>query len=140
MVSASSGPLVEAVSLHPGEAEGDPARVTGAGLDAVDGDLHDLFGAQVDRPQLVRLTSSRGNVSVCQRRISSVIPLKVLPTMTNSPVAGSRAPRWMLERKPDRRPWPHSAAQHHQVEGVDRLDLAPRLSSSPGFVGRLRDP
>ena len=44
------GTLVEAVSLHPGEAEGDAARVTGAGLDAVDGNFDHLFGAQVDRP------------------------------------------------------------------------------------------
>ena len=44
------GALVEAISLYPGESEGDAARVPGAGLDAVDRHFHHLFGAKVDGP------------------------------------------------------------------------------------------
>ena len=42
--------------------------------------------------------------------ISSVIPLNVFPSMTKSPVEGSRAPRWRLLSHPRLRPLPHSAA------------------------------
>ena len=37
------------------------------------------------------------------------MPLKVLPTMTGSPPSRSRAPRWMFDSVPVRRPYPHSA-------------------------------
>src|SRR4029453_8523083 len=42
------GPLVGAVAQDPGEAQGHPARVAGAGLDAVEGDLHHQLRANVD--------------------------------------------------------------------------------------------
>src|SRR5689334_18442146 len=41
-------PLVRPVSLDPGEAQRDPARVAGAALDAVEGDLDHELGADVD--------------------------------------------------------------------------------------------
>src|SRR5690242_10602830 len=41
-------PLVRPVPLHAGEAQGDAARVAGAALDAVEGDLDDELGTDVD--------------------------------------------------------------------------------------------
>ncbi len=48
------------------------------------------------------------------------------------------APRCRLLSHPVRRPWPHSAAQNDQVEGVDRLDLAPSDAPPTGFVTSTR--
>ena len=73
---------------------------------------------------------------VCQSSIASVMPLNVLPSMTNPPVAGSRAPRWMLDSLPVRRPDPHSTAEHDQVEGVHRLDLQPARAAPARLVRR----
>src|SRR4029434_7738933 len=44
------GALVLPVADDPGEAEGEAAGVAGAGLEAVEGDLHHQLGADVDDP------------------------------------------------------------------------------------------
>ncbi len=64
------------------------------------------------------------------------MPLNVLPSMTNPPVAGFNAPRWMLDSLPVRRPEPHSTAEHDQVEGVHRLDLQPARAAPARLVRR----
>ena len=91
----------------------------------VERDLDHLLRPHVRPRAPSRDVSSSRNRSVCQASISSVMPLKVLPSMTNPPVAGSRAPRWMF----DSQPLPPAAApldgQHDEVEGVPRLDLDP---------------
>ena len=78
------------------------------------------------------------NRSVCQASISSVMPLNVLPSMTKlAGRSGSRAPRWMLESQPRRRPRAPLDGEHHEVEGVDRLDLHPGRAAAAGGVGRV---
>ena len=57
-----------------------------------------------------RCVSSASNRSVCHSSSSSVRPLNVLPSIAQPPVSSSRAPRWRLDSRPRRRPWPHSAA------------------------------
>ena len=53
---------------------------------------------------LVRRTSRARNCSVCQVSTASVRPLKVLPSITSSPVRGSRAARCRFDSHPSRRP------------------------------------
>ena len=69
------------------------------------------------------------------------MPLNVLPSMTNPPVAGSRAPRWMLDSLPVRRPEPHSTAsttRSRVCTGLTFSQPAPRRPASYGAVERLR--
>mgnify|MGYP005849988165 CR=1 FL=1 len=47
---------------------------------------------------------ARGAARSARASISSVRPLKVLPSITNPPLAGSGAPRWRLESHPRRLP------------------------------------
>ena len=103
------GGLVVAVADHPREAQRQAAGVAARALQPVEGDLDDLLRADVDDPVVALASSAPVNRSVCQVSISSVMPLKVLPSITNPP-SGSRAPRWMLESQPFRRPEPSSTA------------------------------
>ena len=126
------GGLVVAVADDPGEPQRQAAGVARRALEAVEGDLDDLLGA--DRDDVRRAVglgpvASSVNRSVCQASISSVMPLNVLPSMTK-PVSAesSRAPRWMLDSQPLRRPRAPLDGEHDQVEGVHRLDLDPRRS------------
>ena len=80
-------------------------------------------------------TASSVNRSVCQRSISSVMPLNVLPIMTNPPVSGSRAPRWMLESSPRRRPEPHSTARTTRSSVWVGLTLTHPLPRRPAAYG-----
>ena len=66
------------------------------------------------------------------------MPLNVLPSITKPPVAGSRAPRWMLDSLPVRRPDPHSTASTTRSRVCTGLTLsqpAPRRPASYGAVG-----
>ena len=76
------------------------------------------------------------NRSVCQASISSVMPLKVLPSITKPThlrVAGAEMdvgePAAAAAGAP-------LDGEHHQVEGVDRLHLHPCRAAPPGVVGR----
>ena len=83
---------------------------------------------------------ARGTAAVCQSSISSVMPLNVLPSMTKPPVSGSRAPRWMLDSLPRRRPEPHSTAsttRSRVCTGLTFSQPAPRRPASYGAVERL---
>ena len=64
------------------------------------------------------------------------MPLNVLPSMTKPPVAGSRAPRWMLESLPRAPPGAPLDGEHDQIEGVHRLDLEPARAAPAGLVRR----
>ncbi len=80
------------------------------------------------------------NRAVCQSSMASVIPLKVFPTMMNPPVAGSRAPRWILESLPRRRPDPHSTASTTRSSvctGLTFSQPAPRRPAWYGASGAL---
>ena len=113
-----------------------PAGVAGGALDPVEGDLDDLLGPHVHDVRRRATVSSSVNRSVCQASISSVIPLNVLPSITNPPVAGSRAAEVDVGQPAP----PPSAApldrEHHQVEGVHRLDLDPGGAAAAGVVRR----
>ena len=77
----------------------------------------------------------RGGAPSASTSISSVIPLKVFPSITNAPPAGSRAPRWRFESFPCRRPCPHSAARTTRSSvcaGFTFNQPAPRLPASYG--------
>ena len=74
--------------------------------------------------------------SVCQASISSVIPLNVLPSITKPPDAGSRAPRWMLESQPWRRPLPHSTASTTRSRVCTGLTLTHADAAAAGVVRR----
>ena len=80
-------------------------------------------------------TASSVKRSVCQRSISSVMPLNVLPIMTKPPVSGSRAPRWMFDRVPWRRPDPHSTASTTRSRVCVGLTLTQPLPRRPAAYG-----
>ncbi len=75
--------------------------------------------------------SARSAIAAC----SSVMPLNVLPTMTNPPSL-PRAPRCRFDSHPVRRPCPHSIGDDDEVQRVDRLHLAPRPATPAGVVRR----
>ncbi len=70
--------------------------------------LAPVFAVIVTFVRVAGSIASSVNRFVCQASISSVMPLKVLPSMTKP--SPSRAPRWMLDSFPVRRPEPHSTA------------------------------
>ena len=74
--------------------------------------------------------------SVCQRSSSSVIPLNVLPTITNP--SSPRAPRWRLDSQPWRRPWPHSAARTTRSNVCTGLTLRHAPPRRPAAYGDER--
>ena len=67
------------------------------------------------------------------------MPLKVFPTMTNSPVAGSRAPRWMLDSFPRRRPDPHSTASTTRSSVCTGLTFSQPAPRRPAWYGASGD-
>ena len=82
-----------------------------------------------------RLVSSSRNRSVCHASSSSVRPLNVLPSMTCSSFAGSRAPRCRFDNQPLRRPCPHSAASTTRSRwwtGFTLSQVPPRRPASYG--------
>ena len=69
------------------------------------------------------------------------MPLKVLPSMTKPPCR-VRAPRWMFDSVPWRRPLPHSAASTTRSRvwrGLTFTQAEPRRPASQGAVERLHD-
>ena len=80
-------------------------------------------------------TASSSSRAVCQLSRASVSPLNVLPSMTMSPVAGSRAPRCRLDSQPWRRPWPHSAASTTRSRVCLGLTLIQSLPRRPAPYG-----
>ena len=125
IVSASAARLVGAVALDPREAQRQAAGILRARLHVVEGDLDHQLGPHVHRVAVARGPRAPSSSRVCQASISSVMPLKVLPSMTKPPVAGSRAPRWRLESQPLPPPVAPLGGEHDQVERVRRLDLEP---------------
>ena len=94
------GRLVVAVAQHPREPQRHPARIARAA--SAPRRRRSPRPARAGRvtTQSPRSTASSWNRSVCQRSSSSVSPLNVLPSMTNPPVRGSRAPRCRLDSQP----------------------------------------
>ena len=142
--------LVGPVPQHAGEPEGQAARVAAAGLHPVERDLHDQFGTDPDDAVSLAAVLALGPVAapdrpgsssrvVCQASISSVRPLKVLPSMTRPPVSGSRAPRCRLDSTPRRRPCPHSAASTTRSSVCRGLTLIHSLPRRPARYGESRD-
>ena len=89
--------------------------------------------------RLVGRVSSSGTARSATASISSVIPLNVLPSITNPP-SGSRAPRWMLESQPLRRPEPHSTAsttRSRVCTGFTLTHADPRRPAAYGEAGSL---
>ena len=122
-------------SAAPARTQRDAAGVAGRALDAVEGDLDDLLGTDVTTWPSRYVSSSR-NRSVCHASISSVMPLNVLPSITNPPVAG-RARRggcWTASPGAGRCP---TRPEHDQVEGVPRLHLDPARPAPAGLVRRV---
>ena len=127
------GTLVVAVAQHPCETQRHAAGVADRSLHAVEGDLDHLFGTQSTTYPSVGPSASSVKRAVCQSSIASVMPLNVLPSMTKPPVAGSRAPRWMFDSLPVRRPEPHSTASTTRSSVCTGLTLsqpAPRRPAS----------
>ena len=86
--------------------------------------------AMPDRP-----VSRSSSSFVCQRRTSSVSPLKHFPTIRKPPPAGSRAPRWRFESEPRRRPCPHSAPSTTRSYVRTGLTLRHALPRRPAAYG-----
>ena len=137
IVSASSARLVVAVAHHAREAQRDAAGVARARLDAVERDLDDELGPDVDRRSRRGAISSSSRRSVCHASISSVRPLNVLPSITKPPVAGSRAPRCRFESQPLAAAVAPLGREHDEVERVHGLDLEPARAAPAGLVGRV---
>ena len=66
------------------------------------------------------------------------MPLNVLPSITNPPVASSRAPRCRFDSQPLRRPWPHSAASTTRSSVCSRLILSHDARAPARLVRRSR--
>ena len=128
--------LVVAVAKHPGEPQGDPAGVAASSAAARRRrSRRPARGAPRPPSPRCRRPPSSVNRSVCQRSISSVMPLKVLPIITKPPVSGSRAPRWMLDEVPWRRPEPHSTASTTRSRVCVGLTLTQPLPRRPAAYG-----
>src|SRR5215203_6261325 len=80
-----------------------------------------------------RWTSRARNSFVCHASTSSVMPLNVLPSMMKSPVAGSRAPMWMLLNHPLAAGSPLDG-EHDEIERARGFDLEPGRTATPGGV------
>src|SRR5438128_2159798 len=67
------------------------------------------------------------------------MPLKVLPSITKPPAPssaeGSRAPRWMLDSQPSRRPLPHSTATAGGVPDPEALHDDTLVAAGEGVLG-----
>ena len=135
--------LVVPVAQHAGEAQRHAARVAASTSAPRRTRSRRPARAQPDDPLTrvgVRRRRARWNRSVCHASISSVIPLKVLPSMTSSPVSASRAPRWMLDSQPRRRPLPHSTAsttRSRVCRGLTLTHPGPRRPAAYGSAGSL---
>src|SRR6188472_57804 len=84
-------------------------------------------------------TASSVNRSVCQASISSVIPLNVLPSITKPSPSSDRAPRWMLDSQPSRRPLPHSTARTTRSRVCTGLTLTQAEPRRPASYGPSTD-
>ena len=126
----SSGPLSGAIAFDARQAQRHAAGIARALLHVVERHLDHDLRPEVDDVALGARRVAPGTSRVCHSRISSVIPLKVLPSITNSPVAGSRAPRWMLLSQPSRRPLPHSAASTTRSSVCAGFTLSQRAAAA----------
>ena len=82
-----------------------------------------------------RWVSSARNRSVCQASISSVMPLNVLPSITNPPVRVARRRGGCWTAAPRRRPLPHSTAsttRSRVCRGLTFTQPDPRRPASYG--------
>ena len=106
------GRLVVAVAQHPGEAQRDTARVARRASGPRRRRSRPPARAARARRAPSRRTSQRQQRSVCQRSISSVMPLNVLPSITKPPVvgvAGRRGAGWTASPCAGRCPTPPPA-------------------------------
>ena len=137
MVSASSGPLVGAVALDPGEAQGDPTRIVGTGLDVVEGDLHHQLRPHVDDVALAADGPGlQGFGLPAQQLVGHALEgLAQHDEAARHRIAGA-------EVQVGQPALPAAAAplgrQHHQIQGVRQLQLQPLLAAAAGAVQRAQ--
>src|SRR4029450_6286530 len=129
------GALVLAVAADAGEAQGEAARVAGAGLEAVEGDLDPQLGADPDHPAVA------GAVGQLQEALG--LPAEQLVGQALEGLAEHHEPAVGVAGAQVEVGQPALAAavapldgQDDQVEGVDRLDLEPAGPAAGGPPGR----
>ena len=129
--------LVGPVALDPGEAQRDAARVARGGLDAVERDLdHQLGAHHHGNPVALGLARQESLGLPAQQLVGQ--PLERLAH--HDEVARLRVARAEVEVGEPAPPAavPPFGAEHHQVVGAHRLDLAPRPAAPSRRVGRRR--
>ena len=129
------GVLVGAVALHPREPQRHAAGVAGAGLHAVEGDLHHQLGTHEHRVALAAVLDLQERLRLPgEQRVGEALERLAHHHEAAVGIAGA-------EVEVAQPPLPASAAplggQHDQVEGLDRLHLAPRPASAAGVVGAV---
>ena len=132
------GGLVVAVADHPGEAQRHAAGVAGGALHAVEGDLDDLLGPHVHdvRSSATGSTELGEPLGLPGEHLVGH-PLERLAQHHEPAGRGSRARGGCWTASPAAVRCPLDR-QHHQVEGVHRLDLDPRGAAAAGVVRRAR--
>src|SRR5215212_4136378 len=126
--------LVVAVALHAREAQRHPSRVAAGGLDAVEGDLDDLLGPDVDGVAVaVGLELLEALRLPGQQLVGE--PLEGLAEHREA-LAVARAEVQVGEEAAAAAVAP-LRGEHDEVERVHRLDLQPRRAAAPGGVGRF---
>ena len=132
------GALVGAIALDAREAQREAAGILRALLQVVERDLDDELGPHVHGVAVAAAISRASSSCVCHSSSASVMPLKVLPSMTQPPRRRDRARRgagWTASRC--RRPWPHSAASTTRSSVCARLTLSQLAPRPPGLVRRV---
>ena len=127
------GGLVLAVAQHPGEPQREPARVARAALDAVEGDLHHQFGADVDGVGVPALLQREQPFGLPGQQLVGQ-PLEGLAEHDEAArgrVAGAQVQVGQPAAAPPVAPLD---GQHHQVQRVPRLDLDPPGAAAAGRV------
>ena len=126
IVSASAGDLSGRYAAHAREPQRDAARVARRRLHAVERDLDDELGPHVHDVAVGRGPRSPGSRSVCHVSSSSVRPLNVLPTITNSPRLGIARAEVQVRQPAAAAAVAPLGREHDEIERADRLHLAPR--------------
>ena len=131
------GRLVLAVAQHPGEAQRHAARVARAALHAVEGDLDDQLGADVDGPVVAVVLKLEEPLGLPGQQL---VGQALEGLAEHDPAAGLRVAGAQVQvGQPALAPAVTPLdGQHHQVEGVPWLHLDPAGAAPPGGVGRRR--
>ena len=136
MVSASVGSLVVAVAQHPGEPQRQAAGVTRRALHTVERHLDHLLRSQLHDVALGaahrQLLKPRG--LPLQHRVGHALErLAQHHVAAAGRVEGAQMNIGQLSCTPAR---PPLDGQHHQIQGVDRLDLEPAGPAAARLVRR----